>query len=702
MNLFEELKRRNVIKAAISYLVLAFALLEAADIVFPIIGADPGAVRIILILATVFFPVWLVFAYIYEWTPNGFKKTDNVATADSVSHTTSKRLNRWIIGGLSLAIVLLVADRVFNVSGDLMQTQPETKTIAVLPFSHLSADAEDEFFTAGIHTDLLVKLASVHDFRLISKSSVMEFKDFEGDLSQVGQRLKARYILQGTVRRFQNQVRITVQLAESASSQVIWSDEYDEELKNVFELQSKIATQITGKLQANLSSSEKQGIEQRATTNLSAYDDYLKATYIINRPRPVYDDMKEATRLLDRAVAADPKFAKAWAALVQSNGELYRMLGFDAARIAEREQVKASVEKALKQAKSLSPDGWQVLREEAVYQLNIADDPLEALRLFDKAVERNPSDVYSMHQASLLYGQFGNVEKSLPLLEKAFELSPTTGPYSFFLSFAYEVYGKYDLLIEHLERLIELYPDDDTYPVELKYFQFLNNGKLSAFREFEQALNGTTVSTPWDERALKNKQMIVAMFNNRFETYHDQWAGRHDSHQRSHGNKICPMVANDFINHARMLKEQDHEEEALEIIGQIEGIPIMPVNLNTVCQFNSDTYLTKIELLTGDTLRAKELLEQTVLASIENKSIPIGAVEKTVTLQAADLIAPERIYYYYELLTKQAFSFTSFESICSDPWTYPNLIKDPQFVEEIKADGRFVEFLTHFGFLKSS
>lgn len=702
MKLLNELRRRNVIKASVSYVVISWVILQAASILFPAFNIPNTSIRYLIYALVGGFPLWVVFAYIYEWTPEGFKRSSAIAEEQSVHKKTGQRLNLLIIGGLSIAVILLLADRVFGISSNLMDSSSTINTIAVLPFSNESTDTDNDFFASGVHSDVSIKLSAIKNFRLISRASVMEFKDYEGNLTDLGQRLNARYILEGTVRRLDNQVRITTQLIDSESNQVIWSDQYDEKLENVFELQSRIATQISNKLQANLSKSETLDIARPPTTVLSAYDDYLKANFILDQPRPVYDDITKAISLLENAVEADPKFSQAWTKLVQANSEVYNILNRAGGREDELKAVQDKVELALRKAKGLSPDGWQVLQEEATYQLNVKEDRIEAMRLFEKAIERNPSDVYSLFRVSRLYSYFGNMSKSIELLERAFELSQTVGPYGFFLIFNYEMAGDYEKLIAHLKRLLELYPDDDTYPVDIAYFQFLVDGKLSSFRTFEDILKASTAKETWDERILKNREMVVAMFNDEFTTYHENWKGKFASHQRSHGGQVCPMVANDYTNHARIMMDNDQLEEANTIIEEMKEMVAMPVNLNSVCQFNSRTYFPKLDFLTGDTLVARENLEKVVLEAMKNESVPTGAVEKTVVLEAADLIAPEKVYYYYELLTKGTNSFASFESICANPWTFPNLLKDPEFIDEVSADGRFVDFLSHFGFLGKS
>lgn len=700
MSLLKELQRRNVVKAGISYVLISWAILQVAAILFPAFNIRTEAMQYLFYALLIGLPLWLVFAYLYEWTPEGFRKTADIAEEDSLYKSTGKRLNLWIIGGLLLVISLLVVDRIFNISSEIMKPSTELNTIAVLPFSNESSNVENEFFVSGIHSDISIKLSGIQNFRIISKSFTMEFRDFKGDLKELGQRLKARYILEGSVRREKEQVRIIAQLVDAENNLVVWSDQYDEELKDVFAVQSRIANNIATELNANLSKGESEDLTAAPTAVLSAYDDFLKAKFILDQPRPVFDDIIKAIGFLESAVAADPRFSRAWTLLIQANSEIYTVLNRAGGREEERDAARVKAEEALAQAKEISPEGWEVLQEEAIYQLNIKEDYIEALRLFEKAIERNPSDVYSLYQTSKLYSYFGsNMSKMISLLERAFELSPINGPYGFFLSFAYEMAGDYRSLIAHLNRLRELNPADNTFPVEIAYFQFLVDGKLSSFQTFEKILAESEAEHPWDERALKNREMVVAMFKEEFDNYNEKWNGKFQQHQQDHGGHICPMVANDYTNHARIMLDHGHDEEAHEIIADIKQLVTMPVNLNSVCQFNSETYIPKLDWMSGDTIAARNKLEKVVVEALKNESVPIGAVEKTVVLEAADLIAPKRIYHYYELLSKEAYSYASFEMICANPWTFPNLIQDPQFIEDIRRDGRFVEFLQHFEIL---
>ncbi|MCB9319429.1 MAG: hypothetical protein H6570_09110 [Lewinellaceae bacterium] len=603
---------------------------------------------------------------------------------------------------ISFSVVLILVLVFFWLkSGTLFSHSERENTIAVLPFSHQSQDSSDIFFTEGVHEDVMIKLAGIPNFRIISKSSVMEYKDFEGDLKEVGKRLNASYILQGSVRRWEDQVRITAQLVDVQSNEAVWSHEYDGELINVFDLQSSIATEIAQKLQASLTKDQRKDLEKPPTTVLSAYDDYLKARFILNKPRKTYDELEEVVELLDNAVKMDPKFTKAWSMLVWAHSERYDVLRRSEDKQEETEKAAAAAEDALAKAKELSPDDWSVLSEEGGYYYYVKNDRIAALNAFEKAIEKNPSDVISMSLLSRVYISLNEVDKSIDMMERTFALTQDQGLMSYGLTMAYEMKGEYGKMVPLLERLYEIYPEEKHYLVESKYYQFLQDGKMSSFIKFKESVETANAMNPWDERAIQNKEMVVAMFNDEFDAYHQNWKGRYATHTQQHGNWVCPMVANDNLNEARLLLDQGENEEAYKILTDVKDIVLRPINRNSICVFNPDSYLPKLDYLMGDTTDAKKLLEQAVVEVLENNTFPTAAVERSVILQDADLILPDEVYYYYEIVAKNtSLSYSRFESICANPWTYPNLIKDPQFIADVKADGRFVEFLTNFGFLK--
>ncbi len=633
---------------------------------------------------------------VYALANKGF----TIPQKETQKSNTSEILTRKKIWILIVLILILAGFSFFNLHDKKVRIDEENLTIAVLPFTHESIDQQDEFFTSGVHTDVLTRLASVQDFRIISKSTVMDYKGYTGDMRDLGSRLNAKYILEGGVRRWQDQVRITTQLIESKTNQVIWSDEFNASLNNVFELQSRIATEISQKLQANLSEQEILELEKAPTTIMAAYDSYLKAIHILEQPRPSYEQILQVIKLLESAVEADPEFGKAWARLVQAYSEQLAQLSRVEGNDEEKSNVRELARIALDMAKKVAPEGWEVLQEQAIYEMQVNGDRLLALKLFEKAIERNPSDVYSLFQLSILYSTLGDPERAIEMLERGFELTQSNGRVSYSLTYAYEVTGRYEDMVPLLHRLYELYPSEKRYLVEAKYYQFLHDGKLESYHAFENTLKTVEAANPWDERSIQNKEMVVAMFNDEFNKYHEYWIGKSESHIQGHGNWTCPLVANEHANHVRLLYQNGYDQEGDELLSELKNIVLRPVNYNSVCIFDANVYLPKLDFLAGDTLDARTKLEDIAIDVMKNNHFPIGAVERSVLVQAADLIIPEKVYSYYEKAIKNAQSITSFESICSDPWTYPNLIRDPKFVQEIRKDGRFVEFLQEYGFLE--
>ncbi len=700
LQFFQELKRRNVVKAAISFVVFSYAILEIATILSPILNLEKSYSRIILIVLVVLFPFWLVFAYIYEWTPEGFKQTDKIPEEQSLHRATSKRLNHYIIAGLSVIIVLLVIDRVFNVTQDLMNEGSKEKVIAVLPFSHQSADSTSGFFTSGVYDDVRTKLAGIQAFRIISKSSVAEYTDYQGDMTALGRRLSANYILVGTVRRMEDQVRITAELVDPNSNQTIWSDEFNGELKNIFELQSSIANQIAEKLEANLSNQEKDKIASIPTTNMLAYEDYLKARFTGENPGSTFDDWTEMVRLLEKATTADPKFSKAWTLMVEVQSARYDALNSNPDNESESKIALQAAKNALTKAKELAPDNWEVLSETGFYQRYIEGDAIAAMSSFEKAIQQNPSDLVSIEQLGRIYTYLGDITKTIEMMERGFQIAKDNGLIAYGLTFSYEMNSDFEKMVPVLEKLYELYPKEKHYLVDSKYYKFLSDGKLSSYQEFKKSIENTETEFPFDERAIQNKEMVVAMFSNEFDRYHENWKGKNAVHTKNHGNWVCPLVANENINQAILLLNNGESILGQQILDDVSEIVLRPIDRNSVCVFNPGVYLPKLDYLSGNKELAKQKLEGIVAEVLQNRSYLTGAAERSVLLQAADLIDPERVYYYYDLVAKNSISFSSFEKVCSDPWTYPNLIQDPKFIEEVKEDGRFVEFLESFGFLK--
>ena len=331
MSLLAELKRRNVIRMAGLYLVGAWLITQVAGTVLPMFGAPDWVPRtIVLVLAIGFIPA-LALAWIFELTPGGIKRDDQVPPNQSMSPQTAQRMNRMIVSVLALAIVYfgfdkfvlspqreaaLVAATTVTVKAETSAGNKATiseKSIAVLPFVNMSADRDNEYFSDGISEEILNALTKVEDLKVAGRTSSFFFKGKNENLTTIGEALGVAHVLEGSVRKQGEKVRITAQLIRTRDGFHLWSETYNGDLSDVFALQENIARAITGKLQVILQGDQKTRLVQAGTSNPEAYALYLQASAVFNRREGAR--FAEAIDLLKQAIALDPRYARAHARL---------------------------------------------------------------------------------------------------------------------------------------------------------------------------------------------------------------------------------------------------------------------------------------------------------------------------------------------------------------------------------------------------
>src|SRR6266571_3678969 len=280
-NFFAELKRRKVYKVAIAYGVVAWLLMQVASQIFPFFEIPNWAVRLVVLLLVIGFPVAVILAWAFELTPEGIKRAEDVDLSESVRRRTGRKLDFFIIAVLLLVIAILVFQRFHpNVSPAVSSTLE--KSIAVLPFENVSEDKAFAFFADGVQDEILTDLAKIADLKVISRTSVMQYKNVSTrNLPQIAQALKVAHVLEGSVQRSANRVRVSAQLIDARNDTHVWAEKYDRDLADVFAIQSEIAEKIADQLQAKLSPKEKSAINERPTSDLAAYDLYLRAKELI-------------------------------------------------------------------------------------------------------------------------------------------------------------------------------------------------------------------------------------------------------------------------------------------------------------------------------------------------------------------------------------------------------------------------------------
>lgn len=442
MSLFEELKRRNVFRVGIAYIVTAWLLVQIADLALDIIGADEWLLRgVAIILALGFIPT-VIFAWAFELTPEGIKRESEVNRTESITNVTAKKLDFVTIGLLVAVLAVVAVDRLLS---QIPEKAPDTilsqdsatsvaaaeklypapfqnaKSIAVLPFVNMSSDPEQEYFSDGISEEILNALAKVKDLKVAGRTSSFAFKGENQDLRQVGETLGVEHILEGSVRKSGTKVRITAQLIQVDDGFHLWSESYDRELDDVFAIQDEIAQAILEQLKAHLLVGEQEALVATRTDS-AAFDLYLLAKQrIYERSKPT---LEAAAEFLDKAIAIDPEYAPAYA----QRGITAMLLSDENYGTTPIEQANAQAKLYIDQALRLNPDEPEALAALGLHSLRQPGKNNQAIEALEKALAINPNMVDAANWLQNAYQVAGRVEESFTTLEKLVERDPLYRP----------------------------------------------------------------------------------------------------------------------------------------------------------------------------------------------------------------------------------------------------------------------------------
>jgi len=437
MRLLEELKRRNVIRMAGLYLVGAWLLTQVAGTVLPMFGAPDWLPRsVVILLALGFVPV-LVFAWVFELTPEGIKRDAEVKPEESIAPQTARRMDRMIIVMLLLALAYFGFDKFVlaprraaaDIAAAVSSTKqeataqsapaPNNKSIAVLPFENMSTDKDNAFFADGIQDEILTGLAKIGDLKVISRTSTLRYDSKPPSVVEIARQLGVANILEGSVQKVANRVRVNVQLIEATGDSHLWAETYDRTLDDVFAVQSEVAQKIAESLKATLTRDEHKALTAKPTENAAAYEAYLKAVALI--PQGSAYDRNHIARITDalqQAVKLDPNFALAWAFLADRHLWCY-FTGFDPT--PER---LADAKTALERAEALAPDLPQVHLERAMYTYYGQRNFTAALAQMPKVQRGLPNNARVWYITALLQRRLGKWAESVENFEHARRLSP--------------------------------------------------------------------------------------------------------------------------------------------------------------------------------------------------------------------------------------------------------------------------------------
>ncbi len=445
-NFFGELKRRNVYKVAVAYAVVGWLLIQIGTQVFPFFEVPNWAVRLIVLLIAAGFPIALILAWAFELTPEGIKRTED---ADLVTPVVSRKQS-WIYvviiaGALSVGLFFLGRYTATNVAN------LPAKSIAILPFENLSRDPDNAYFTEGIQDEILARLAKIADLKVISRTSTQRYKSSPDDLPQIAKRLGVSNILEGSVQKTADRVRVTVQLLNATTDTHLWGETYDRKLTDVFAAESDIARAIADTLRAKLTGSEQNALAARPTENPEAHQLYLRGRYFWNKRTGA--DFKKAIGYFNQAIEKDPNYALAYAGLADACVLLSAYA--EASPKDSLPQAKAAAEKALELDSTLGEAHASLAQALLAYDLNFA----EANREFRRAIELNPNYATAHHwYGESVLGPLGQFEEAIAEARRSLELDPLSVIINADYGSALTNARRYDQAIEQLRKTVEMDP----------------------------------------------------------------------------------------------------------------------------------------------------------------------------------------------------------------------------------------------------
>jgi len=531
MSFFEELKRRNVIRVGIAYVVVAWLIMQFADVVLNNIAAPGWVFQVIMLMLAIGFPLVLVFAWAFEMTPDGLKKEKDVDRSQSIAPRTGKKLNNTILVLMALAIAYLLFDK-FSERGS-EPFSPETpmqttevgvekrdptpvegthalasadNSIAVLPFANRSDVKEDLFFTDGIHDDLLTQLAKVDDLKVISRTSVMKYRGTQKTIPEIAIELGVKTILEGGIQRAGKRIRINAQLIDVATDEHLWAETFDREMtmENIFDIQTEITRQIVTAVRGELSEAEQQSMGTVPTGNLAAYEAFLHARAATNRADYSKAKYVEAQPWAEKAVQLDPKFAEAWAILAQIHGEAVWQ-SYD--NTPERH---AMAREALAKAMELTPESPAVKAAHAEYFYRFENDYPTALAMSREAHAIAPGDARILFFMAIAMRRNGLWQESIETFEESMKMDPDNIFTATQMIDTLTWMNEWERVEDLLSRWIIKYPDSRDLKGQQVWVKLRHRGDLDSARELFDLLQ------PWGGYVYIEAATNLLMFERNF------------------------------------------------------------------------------------------------------------------------------------------------------------------------------------------
>jgi len=479
----EELKRRNVAKVALVYIIAGWLTMQVVDVMFPALQLPEWLVSAVAAFVIIGFPFAIIFAWAFEMTPEGIKREKDVDRSESIAPQTGQKLNHTALIILAIAVGFLLIDKFVLQSSDERTGQETVVTevkpsIAVLPFVNMSDDQENEYFSDGLSEELLNLLAKIPQLHVAGRTSSFKFKGTNEDLRIIGEALNVANVLEGSVRKSGTRLRITAQLIDTENGYHLWSENYDRELTDIFAIQDEIASHVVEALRAHLLGAEV-SVADQGTVNVEAYNQFLRGNYFLDNTSA--DNLAKAREAYEEAIRLDPDFARAYAGLTVALQQTFSGWASSSGGsfIDNFEQIHEVADKAVE----LDPDNPTSLIAQTVVAVLIDWDLPASRSLTAKAVDNSPNHLEALgwHGSTLLF--LNEYDLAEEVLLKALEIDPLSLATMRTLGDLHMVRGRCDLAIETYQRALSLAPETGRIHGRIARCR-LFQGDLAAAKEF--------------------------------------------------------------------------------------------------------------------------------------------------------------------------------------------------------------------------
>jgi len=460
-NFFAELKRRNVLRSGAFYAASAWLLVQVATQVFPFFHIAEWVVRWIVVAAAIGFPFAMLFSWFYEWTPHGVVRESEISPNESDTLHTGKKLDRWIIAILVLAIVLLLTDKlVLRRDEKPADVAPGAsaipgRSIAVLPFENLSEDKANAYFAEGIQDEILTRLSKIADLKVISRTSTQHYKSAPENLPEIARQLGVAHILEGSVQKSGDAVRVNVQLIKATNDSHLWADTFDRKLTDIFSVESEVAKAIADQLRAHLTGREEQVIAAQPTDNVEAYDAYLRGLAFTLKSGNTAANSLGAQKYLREAVRLDPKFALSWALLPFVEARGYRTATLQPT-VALLEDTRQAAETAL----TLQPNLGEAILAKGSYHYFCLKDYDTAVRYFEQARQLLPNSSRIPELLAYVSRRRGQWDRSDSYFNEAERLDPRNAYLLSQHAQTYIMLRRFPEALRKVNQVLDITPDD--------------------------------------------------------------------------------------------------------------------------------------------------------------------------------------------------------------------------------------------------